>query len=922
MNAKEKLAKAKEQLDLLKKNLNNYSIKEQLCHAASIKKHVAEDVLIFEACEQDVSLSEKRGQLFEELKTIHDNVFASFLGNSDDNDSNSDKGNINIHNFTEAKQELIRFVDEELNRQVSYSELLTATEDFSIHYKSLRSVREKCANDNYTLLLMGEFQTGKTTTLDALCDGRHIGEIGSGIVTSAVPLYISYAEQDSVDIVWKTPDELKQLFAHIGGHIDDFDFNSFNINDTNQRKTLLFALDNFRKTEDCPKVGDEARYLSLCSIVLTYYGSPILESQKKQRLQFSDVSRITKFPLDMEKRWYSDGASQFTIEESVFVFISKVECGCPSHTLREIRSTIIDCPGLFANEYDTEVTMNVLTYTDAIIYILPYYSEAGINIRKSLETLKKKYPDVLRKLLLVNNISSVAANSNFADKNVETAKGILGDDITIIPFDALLSYLGVIRQSFTQGRLTDYDIKHFVDDTKRKAINAYKSRLRKEIKIETFSDAWSYRSRPFDFDEDICVEEIIEEGGLNQLVDNILSFVEANRAYSLIYANGVSILEQELTGMRNSLIIQYIEPYVSSKEDRIKQWSVRAAKFNEFEGKKNVVIKDILFGSTSHTSLVDRLTNDVYGKLFTESVYNDMINRICTTLYENKGTLFKKSMQLNKSKAEKESEMKAFITPLIEEDITSVIKERMDYWNSLLTTNQDDTYNSIFIPAVSLIESQLLLEWKQIYAEDENFKNRMKDFVSISGSTKQFFTNTKREKADISSIDRSDINKAFMADLSITIAAISALIASYICFLFLSAAASGVAIANPVGLIVAMISLLGGGLIIAFKGPEAVKKHFIEKMSLKIKEKLLEQSFFEKIRKIVHGENNRLISYFSSSIQPNKNKFENERTLATQTSESEIEHNCFTAAEDIVLINNQISIYDVFITKYVKRGNS
>lgn len=928
MDAKEKLAEAKKQLELLKKDLELYNIKEQLSHASSIKKHIAEDVSISKACEQDSSLAKDRGQLFDELKTIQDNILAKVLGEKEDeNEGNYD--NTYIHNFTEAKKELAKLVDEELHQQAFADELLKTTEEFNIHCKSLQSVSNKCSNDNYTLLLMGEYQTGKTTTLDTLCDGRHIGEIGSGIVTSAVPLYISYAEHDKVDVIWKTPDELKQLFVHVGGHIDDFDYNTFNIADDSQRSSLLIALDNYRTTKDCPKVGDEARYLSLCSIVLKYYGTPALESQKSQRIHFSDIPRITKFPSSIETRWYSDGVEQFKIEESVFVFISKVECGYPSHTLKEIRSTIIDCPGLFANKYDTEVTMNALTDADAIIFMLPYYAEAGENIRTSLGTLKKKYPDVLRKLILVNNISSAATNSNFADKNVETAKGILGDGITIVKFDALLSYLGMIRKSYSKGSLTDFDIQHFVEDTKRKVEDRQRTgketnntRRRKEIIIESFSDAWKYRSRPFYLDEDVCVEDIIEEGGLYGLVNNILMFVEKNRAYSLIYAKGVSLLKTELNGMRNSMISSYIEPYMSSRENRIKQWQERSTKLKEFEEKKMVVVNNVLFDSTSQPSLEKRLTNGIYSKLFSDNVYNDMINRICSTLYENKGTLFKKCMQLKKSKSEKEAELKSFITPLIEEDITAVIKDRVNYWNSLLSTNQDDTYNSIFIPAVSQIESELKLEWKQIYAEDKIFKNRMNDFITISRSTEKFFTNAKKESADLSSVGRSNVFKALLADISLAITGIASLIASYICFLFLSALASGVAVANPIGLMVALIVFLSGGIFVIFKGPDAVKKAFIEKMAVEIRKKLQEENFFDKIRNIVSAENSRLLSSYSSSIQPNKEKFENEKTLATQTSETEIEKNCFTAAEIIEIINNQMVVYDGFISKYVGNKNS
>lgn len=105
--------------------------------------------------------------------------------------------------------------------------------------------------------------------------------------------------------------------------------------------------------------------------------------------------------------------------------------------------------------------------------------------------------------------------------------------------------------------------------------------------------------------------------------------------------------------------------------------------------------------------------------------------------------------------------------------------------------------------------------------------------------------------------------------------------------------------------------------MVIFKGPDAIKKSFIEKMAAEIRKKLQEENFFDKIRNIVSAENNRLLTSFSSSIQPNRDKFENEKALATQTSETKIEQNCFAAAEIVEIINNQMVVYDQFATKYV-----
>ena len=70
-------------------------------------------------------------------------------------------------------------------------ELIEKTSSLQIqekYAKELAEVKKKCLENQFEIVLIGEFQGGKSTTFNALCDGRDLsprGLGGGGIKTSA-----------------------------------------------------------------------------------------------------------------------------------------------------------------------------------------------------------------------------------------------------------------------------------------------------------------------------------------------------------------------------------------------------------------------------------------------------------------------------------------------------------------------------------------------------------------------------------------------------------------------------------------------------------------------------------------------------------------------------------------------------------------
>ena len=84
METNEKLAKATEQLELLKGNMSDYSIEDQLKLASEIRQHIANDEMISAACVHDSSLFELRKQLFDSIKTLQKEIISNILTDKQD----------------------------------------------------------------------------------------------------------------------------------------------------------------------------------------------------------------------------------------------------------------------------------------------------------------------------------------------------------------------------------------------------------------------------------------------------------------------------------------------------------------------------------------------------------------------------------------------------------------------------------------------------------------------------------------------------------------------------------------------------------------------------------------------------------------------------------------------------------------------
>lgn len=906
-----KIKEANERFELLKTNALLYPIAERLSIASCIRKQVFNDTFITDECNADQEAAEVRNNLISAIEGFQKQIINE-LSQNIGWDSFMFKSE--IKDFSNAKIELGRLAEEEKIELKAWSEtyesIIKELNTLPTHIQTINRVISNCAVDKYRILLLGEYQSGKTTTLNALCGGRRIGSIGKGVTTSAVPISVSYSENESCVINWKTPDEIKRVLAHIQCFLDDFDVDIFNLDNNKERDYWAKKIDEFRESKDCPSVENpDIRFLSLSAIILKYYGSPELQAVINGKITFSDIADYTKFPEDLETRWIEEGFNAFSFGESLFSFIRNVECFCPSETLKQLNCTVVDCPGLFSSSYDTDVTEQEMTSADAILYILPYEKQIAEQVCRSLFHIKNNYPDFHRKLFLVNNFSIADDDKDFLEKNTAIAKSMFGQQIRILPLDALLAYYGRIKSLYDAGVLSNNDIRRFLLDAapKRKSFAKLSPRS-----FSTFNEAWSFRIRRYaEYVNCTSTATIVEDSGFNAFVIELEHFISKNKAYSVIYSNGINVMAKELSAIKSDIVTRFVEPYTAIQSDRIAIWKNRLIKAQEFKQNSENIISDCFFGQRENDeNLVAGISKDVYAKLFTQDVLDEMLRRICFTIYANKGKLFKFRKD--------EEKIKTIITPLVTEVISSTIKSRFNYWNSLLETGQDNTFTCKFTPEIKILKSSLEKEWTLLYANDDSFSNKMENYVSFPKDTKDFCLISKSVGTSFS-VKTNVLAIGSMAEIAAVASSIAMVVASYLCFLMLSAAAGGaITLSNPITFVLGMIGLGGVGLYMLLSGNESIEDIFAKKMMPEIKKKIEDNGLYSRLENLVHDEVTRGFQAVKASMSVDMIKMTRDMEIATATPEEEIEKNCFVGIDFVGEINTILSKYNTYANEYIR----
>ena len=362
--------------------------------------------------------------------------------------------------------------------------LLNETSTLKIPEKyaqELASSAKKCLENSFDIALIGEFQGGKSTTFNALCDGRDIsprGLGGGGIKTSAAAISAqNIADNETkeglsewAEVTFKTPYALALGMHGILGvklaensnfsalsQMKDDDFNIpesfaslFNIEDDRHLQFAKEAIVGIWREweEDRAKFSeDELDQLRISTLVTRFYGTPEYKKMiQKTVLPIDKFQNLVAFPKDWAIRWGDGADASFNIEEISFVFLDSVLVRLHSENLERIGCRITDCPGLFANAYDTNVAMKTIHASDGIWYLINGEKQIGEKDLKIIKTINSM--GMKDKINATCNLKG--PHEQKINEVMPVTKQTLqnaGYSVELFPYNARLAFLA------TQGKL-------------------------------------------------------------------------------------------------------------------------------------------------------------------------------------------------------------------------------------------------------------------------------------------------------------------------------------------------------------------------------------------------------------------------------------------------------------------------------------
>ncbi len=287
----------------------------------------------------------------------------------------------------------------------------------------LNAIADDLRRNSFEIVLVGEFQGGKSTTFDAICDGRDISPRGIGIKMSACRISAQSVPEETEECAvlnWKSDDDLMlTIYEFIR------DFVSDNLADDEEAVRLfpqdppekLPSLSNRRVRELAERAihreweiyrkvpgsygGEEDGRLDLLKIatlILKYHGTPELERlRKRERIGIEELKPLVVFPQGWAMRWQKDGENAaWTLTESAFAFLGSADCHIHSPNLERLGCVVTDCPGLFAGPWDTKIAQEAMERADAILYLMRGNKTIGDeDVRALREILRNQQGDKL-----------------------------------------------------------------------------------------------------------------------------------------------------------------------------------------------------------------------------------------------------------------------------------------------------------------------------------------------------------------------------------------------------------------------------------------------------------------------------------------------------------------------------------------------
>lgn len=574
----------------------------------------------------------------------------------------------------------------------------------------LRQTARKCQEDSFEIALVGEFQGGKSTTFNALCNGRDIsprGLGGGGIKTSAAVISAqNIAGEETRDglsewaeVTFKSPGAValglstilrrplmdSEAFRAFNGTLSDEAFaealatddgfpSLVRLDDPDCRRILLDAADVLWSQWDANHSSlsdDDLDQLRIATLQLQFYGTDEYRQMVSQTiLPIDKFQKLIAFPKDWMTRWTGGRRAEFSLEEVAFVFVHAVLVRLHSENLRRLGCRITDCPGLFANAYDTSVARRTILNADAVWYLVNGEKQIG---QKDLE--------IVRSIAAMGMLGKIEATCNLRGPHEQKIADIIpatkaalanaGHAIEVYPYNARLAFLA------TQGDLlvnrpalfSELDRACMVIDAKVKDANSSPASMWAKMVRRTGGSAELEDLEDIDTLDAESVAVVRRESMLDGILSRLETDIIPQKARSILVDKGSDRAARALVAYEG--VLKATEEAAAAEEGKWRSEVEHARTvLEDFVDRANVAI-DRSALHTERDALAADMAREVADMAFDEKFANELatrIGKVVKTRYK-KFYFFKSSLR---------QDLMADIAPIVSDSARSTLTNALD----------------------------------------------------------------------------------------------------------------------------------------------------------------------------------------------------------------------------------------------------
>lgn len=285
-------------------------------------------------------------------------------------------------NYKIAKEKLLQFLKRADTSFVEAASLLDIPREDGVPV-----IADKVSNDIFSLVLIGAFQSGKSTLFNYLCDGRELSPVGpggGGIRTSGCRVSAHCIEEGSEEyaiISWRSADELLRslgnkllpYYAEKRGKAgaDYLTESIVNLHNEAERKQLAdYAWEQLKKGKLTPDDKELLRFTLLVCRFFPEFSDKAGAGSSRHSVQ--EVVKLTSYPQNWNALWLAametGDLSSFSGLVS-FAFVAGCDFYLDSPILRDLGCSVTDCPGLFISKWDTTIAEQCIRQADALLYM-------------------------------------------------------------------------------------------------------------------------------------------------------------------------------------------------------------------------------------------------------------------------------------------------------------------------------------------------------------------------------------------------------------------------------------------------------------------------------------------------------------------------------------------------------------------------